>query len=82
MARARAIIGYVKLDAAVSPIENAVRIIADVKPRIRAVFDYVKLVAFVDEAQFVVTETIWDDGATTWDVEGGVPKTHWDIGLP
>jgi hypothetical protein len=82
MSKARAKINYVKLAARVSPIEDSIKIVARIRPRIRAVFNHVNIVAIIEEASFIATETIWDDGNTQWDVVDGVANTHWDIGLP
>jgi hypothetical protein len=81
MARIRAIIDYIKLDAAIEEVEAALDIVADVRPRIRAFVDHVELAVMIEESPFVITWSIWDGGASVWDVVDGVPQSQWDIGL-
>lgn len=81
MAKIKALVDYVKLSAAVEEIEPALKIVADVAPRIRAFIDHVEIRVMIEETPFVIRWSIWDAGATEWDVVGGVPQTIWDIGL-
>lgn len=81
MAKIKAIIDYVKLDATVEAIEEAVKVVADVKPRIRAFVDHVEIKVMIEEAPFIITWSIWDSGVTQWDVVDGIPQTQWDVGL-
>lgn len=79
MPKIKAIVSYVKIDALVEVIQPAMKIVAEVRPRIRAFVDFVNVVALVKESSSVVTYSKWDDGSTNWDVVGGVTLTRWDI---
>lgn len=81
MARIKALVDYVKVEAFVEPVEDDVKVVAFVRPRIRAFVEHVEVRVMIEESPYIITWSIWDSGATEWDVVGGVPQTKWDIGL-
>jgi len=67
MSHIRAAIDYVKLNAVVEPVQDAMKIVAHVFPRIRAIIESDEIVAIVGESRYVITYSVWDGGLSEWD---------------